>query len=222
MRYSLGGRPLSAVVAAGVLLILAANPAFADSTLLSSTPADGETVPRTPEAVVLVFDKPALAIGAQVVVTGPSGPVQTGSPIVVDNSARQPLAADAPAGDYTVAWRVTSADGHPITGTFRFTAEAAGGGQVPPEPGPPPANQSGSALPEADWCLLPPLSSRLAPAQCSGAESAAPGANLHREQMHWISLTRFCLINAQVGRIAFGSSKQHGARRVARPGLNLR
>ena len=155
MRYSLGGRLLSAVVAAGVLLILAANPAFADSTLLSSTPADGETVPRTPEAVVLVFDKPALAIGAQVVVTGPSGPVQTGSPIVVDNSARQPLAADAPAGDYTVAWRITSADGHPVTGTFRFTAEAAGGGQVPPESSPPPTtDQSGGASARSGLVVL--------------------------------------------------------------------
>ena len=155
MRYSLGGRLLSAVVAAGVLLILAANPAFADSTLLSSTPADGETVPRTPEAVVLVFDKPALAIGAQVVVTGPSGPVQTGSPIVVDNSARQPLAADAPAGDYTVAWRITSADGHPVTGTFRFTAEAAGRRQVPPESSSPPTtDQSGGALARSGLVLL--------------------------------------------------------------------
>jgi len=155
MRYSLGGRLLSAVVAAGVLLILAANPAFADSTLLSSTPADGETVPRTPEAVVLVFDKPALASGAQVVVTGPSGPVQTGSPIVVDNSARQPLAADAPAGDYTVAWRVTSADGHPITGTFRFTAEAAGAGQVPPESSPPPTtDQSGDGFARSGLVLV--------------------------------------------------------------------
>jgi methionine-rich copper-binding protein CopC len=69
-----------------------------------------------------------MAMGAQVVITGPSGPVQTGSPIVVDNSAWQPLAADAPPGNYEVAWRVTSGDGHPITSTFRFTAEAAGAG----------------------------------------------------------------------------------------------
>lgn len=136
----LGSEPAaSAQEAVGVLLLSAADPASADTTLLSSTPADGETVPRTPEAVLLVFDKSALAMGAQVVVTGPSGPVQAGSPIVIDNSARQPLAADAPAGDYTVAWRMTSADGHPVTGTFRFTAEAAGGGQVPTEASPPPA-----------------------------------------------------------------------------------
>jgi hypothetical protein len=91
--------------------------------------------------------KSAMAMGAQVVITGPSGPVQTGSPIVVDNSAWQPLAADAPPGNYEVAWRVTSADGHPITGAFRFTAEAAGAGQVPPESSPLSAtNQSGGRV----------------------------------------------------------------------------
>jgi copper resistance protein C len=146
MRWSLSHRLLSAVLAALAFLAWAAGPASAHNTLLSSTPADGETVPRTPEAVVLVFDKSAIAMGAQVVVTGPSGPVQTGSPTVVSNSAQQPLAADAPAGDYTVAWRVTSDDGHPITGTFRFTAEAAGGGQVPLESSPPPSTgQNGGA-----------------------------------------------------------------------------
>jgi copper resistance protein C len=99
--------------------------------------------------------KSAMAMGAQVVITGPSGPVQTGSPIVVDNSAWQPLAADAPPGNYEVAWRVTSGDGHPITGTFRFTAEAAGAGQVPPESGPPPAtNQSGGAFARSGLVLV--------------------------------------------------------------------
>ena len=141
--------------AAIAFLVWAADSASAHNTLLSSTPADGETVPRTPEAVVLVFDKSAIAMGAQVVVTGPSGPVQTGSPIVVDNSARQPLAADAPAGNYEVAWRVTSADGHPITGAFRFTAEAAGAGQVPPESSPLSAtNQSGDGFARSGLVLV--------------------------------------------------------------------
>ena len=33
----------------------------------------------------------------------------------------QPLAGGLPAGAYTVEWRVTSADGHPLSGTFGFT-----------------------------------------------------------------------------------------------------
>jgi copper resistance protein C len=147
MSRSLAARLLLTLMAASALLASAAGPASAHNTLLSSTPSDGETVPRMPEAVVLVFDDSAIAMGAQVVVTGPSGPVQTGSPTVVDNSAQQPLAAGAPAGNYTVAWRVTSADGHPITGTFQFTARAAGGGQAPQEANPPQeTNPAGGAL----------------------------------------------------------------------------
>jgi copper resistance protein C len=147
MSRSLAARLLLALLAALALVASAVGPASAHNALLSSTPSDGEAVSRTPEAVVLVFDDSAIAMGAQVVVTGPSGPVQTGSPTVVGNSAQQPLAAGAPAGNYTVAWRVISGDGHPITGTFQFTAREAGGGQAPPEASPSQVtNQTGGAL----------------------------------------------------------------------------
>ena len=150
-------RLLCPMLAAIALLVWAAGPASAHNTLRSSTPGDGEKVPRTPEAVLLVFDESAIAMGAQVVVTGPSGPVQAGSPIVTDNSARQPLAAGAPAGDYTVTWRVTSADGHPVTGTFHFTAQAAGGGQAAPESNTPPANQRGGGMSRSGLVLIAAL-----------------------------------------------------------------
>ena len=111
------------------------------------------TVERTPEAVVLTFDESTITLGAQIVVSGPSGPVQSGSPSVVDNSVWQVLAAGAPAGSYTVACRVTSEDLHPITGSFRFTAQAAGGGQAPLPSGPPVSAQQ-SAGPLARRPLL--------------------------------------------------------------------
>ena len=151
------GRLPATVLAAVVLLVSPAGLASADNTLLSSTPADGQTVPRTPEAVVLIFEESALAMGTQVVVTGPEGPVQTGRPTVGDNSIRQSLVAGAPAGDYTVAWRVTSADGHPVTGTFHFTAQAAGGGQAAPDSSAPPANQNGSGMSRGGLVLIAAL-----------------------------------------------------------------
>jgi copper resistance protein C len=87
---------------------------------------------------VLTFDEPAIAMGTQIVITGPSGPAQAGAPRLVDNTVTQELQAGAPAGDYTVAWRVTSADGHPISGTFAFTATDAGAGT--PAPSEPPSD----------------------------------------------------------------------------------
>ena len=94
-------------------------------------------------------------MGAQVVITGPSGPVQTGSPIVVDNPHGNRSQPTPPPGNYEVAWRVTSGNGHPITGTFRFTAEAADAGQVPPESSPPSAtNQRGGAFARSGLVLV--------------------------------------------------------------------
>ncbi len=68
------------------------------------------------------FSEPPLSIGTQVVVTGPSGPVQQGTPTVAGNVVSQAISASAPAGDYTVSYRVASDDGHPVTGTFSFHA----------------------------------------------------------------------------------------------------
>jgi methionine-rich copper-binding protein CopC len=117
----------AAVLAAGVLAI-GASSAWAHNVLKSTSPEDKATVAHTPSNVVLTFDEPAIAIGTKLVVTGPTGPVQVGAPQLVDNTVTQNLQPGAPAGAYTVEWRITSADGHPISGVFAFTARAAGDG----------------------------------------------------------------------------------------------
>jgi len=110
-----------------VALIFTAGPAAAHTELISTTPADQQTVGRTPPVVVLSFNESLLAMGTQVVVTGPQGPVQMGAPDVAETRVSQNL-REGPGGHYTVAWRVTAADGHPLSGTFTFTAAAAGNG----------------------------------------------------------------------------------------------
>ncbi|WP_375425742.1 copper resistance protein CopC [uncultured Friedmanniella sp.] len=133
------GRLLLVVLGAAITLVVAAGPASAHDVLASTTPANGSTEARVPASVVLTFDQPAIAMGTKLVVTGPSGEVQQGDPVLVDNTVTQPLQGGAAAGAYTVEWRVTSADGHPVSGTFTFTARAAGKGQpatTPATPGP--------------------------------------------------------------------------------------
>jgi methionine-rich copper-binding protein CopC len=129
-----GWRLLAATLAAAILalagLVIGASPAWAHNVLKSTNPEEGETVARTPASVVLTFDEPAIALGTKVVVTGPAGPVQVGTPQLVDKTVTQDLQVGAPAGEYTVEWRVTSADGHPISGSFGFTSEAAGAGSL--------------------------------------------------------------------------------------------
>ena len=119
-------RILLVLLGAMIALVVASRPAAAHTELISTTPGDQQTVSRAPGVVVLTFDESVVAMGAQVVVTGPQGPVQLGAPEVTEATVSQNLQGGSPAGQYTVAWRVTAADGHPLSGTFGFTAEAAG------------------------------------------------------------------------------------------------
>lgn len=148
-------RRLLAVLAAAVLAAVAsAAPAEAHIALVSSTPADGASVPQTPAAVLLTFDEPAGAMGTQVLVTGPSGEVQQGRPRLVDNTVTQDLAPGAAAGAYTVTWRVTSLDGHPVSGTLAFTSKAAGAGRAVTAPTPDHTDSSSRGLPWWMWALI--------------------------------------------------------------------
>ncbi|GIG25118.1 hypothetical protein Cde04nite_13620 [Cellulomonas denverensis] len=109
-----------------VLIVLGAPRAAAHNALVSSDPADGSTVATAPEQITLVFNEPAQELGSELVVTAPDGRAVGDGPVqLADTSVIQPLTGDLPAGTYTVSWRVTSADGHPIDGTLTFTAEAA-------------------------------------------------------------------------------------------------
>ena len=129
----------AAMLAGAVLtLVVGAAPAAAHDVLTGTVPAGSSSVGRTPAQVVLTFDQPAVAMGTRVLVSGPSGPVQTGSARLVDNTVTQDVQGGAPPGAYTVTWRVTSADGHPVSGTFTFTSSEAGAGTPAAMPTPTP------------------------------------------------------------------------------------
>lgn len=119
-----------AILTVALVSIGAATTAHAHDELVSSNPSNGAQVPTVPQTVTLRFDEAALAIGTKIVVTGPAGEVQVGSATVADKTVTERLQPGAPAGRYTVDWRVTSVDGHPVSGTFAFTATAAGVGQA--------------------------------------------------------------------------------------------
>jgi methionine-rich copper-binding protein CopC len=107
-------------------------PAFAHDAAESSSPAQGATVEAPPGKVSVTFTKNPMGIGAQFSVKDSAGTEWAEGPVeIVDNVASQKLKAGAPAGTYTVAWRVVSSDSHPIEGTFGFTATSAAEG-VPP------------------------------------------------------------------------------------------
>jgi methionine-rich copper-binding protein CopC len=106
----------------GGLAALGAAPASAHAHLVRAVPGDRATVTTAPTRVRLVFDE-NVRTPAALVVTGPSGTrVEQGQVQVLDNTASVPVEVVA-AGRYTVAFRVVSADGHPVSAqtSFRFT-----------------------------------------------------------------------------------------------------
>ena len=109
----------------------AAPPAWAHDVLLHTQPTAGAALANVPVTVVLTFGEPALALGTAVEILGPAGDVASGPPVLVGSTVREAVRAGAPAGGYTVRWRVTSADGHPVSGAFTFTARGSGGSARP-------------------------------------------------------------------------------------------
>ncbi len=125
-------------LAVGLALALLAGPGVgpveAHDVLAGTTPSAGATVGVLPDEVVLHFEEPAQALGTVVVVRGPSGNVADGPAELLDTDVRQPVRTGSPDGHYTVDWRVVSADGHVVQGTFAFTARSASTGTAPPLP----------------------------------------------------------------------------------------
>ncbi|MEO8827189.1 copper resistance CopC family protein [Lapillicoccus sp.] len=121
------------LVSVGVLIApaLTAPTASAHNDLESTDPAAGAVLAQVPATVTLTFGQLALGVGSEVVITGPNGQVQAGGPRLVDRTVAEDITAGAPAGQYRVLWRVTSADGHPVSGQFTFVANEPGGGTQP-------------------------------------------------------------------------------------------
>lgn len=116
--------------AAVVLLALlgGTGTAQAHDSLESTFPANGATVATMPRAVTLTMSNTPAAIGAEIKVLDAGGTNwAVGAVSVLDNVATQQVKPGAPAGKYTVEWRLVSSDSHPVgTGqNFTFTTKAA-------------------------------------------------------------------------------------------------
>src|SRR5690349_10138172 len=104
------------------LLIAGTGIAQAHDELLGSNPEAGATLDAAPATVQLEFSGDVQELGTEVVVTADDGSTVSDGAVQVDGATvTQPLAADLTGGEYTVDWRVTSADGHPEADSFSFT-----------------------------------------------------------------------------------------------------
>ncbi|GAA2524422.1 hypothetical protein GCM10010423_17330 [Streptomyces levis] len=108
-----------------VLLLGGAAPAPAHSALRGTDPEDGSVVPRAPRHLTLTFTESVGLLDDSFRVFGPDQRrVRTGEPTHADgrsDTARIRLTGKLAQGTYAVAWRVVSADSHPVSGAFTFS-----------------------------------------------------------------------------------------------------
>ena len=124
-------RPAALLGLSAVWLLLSCGQAFAHARETETYPADGDALAETPEQVQLRFSEPVEAEFDPIEVY-----YQEGDRVDEDDARASPddrrlLVADLeelPEGSYTVEWRVTSADGHPVDGRFEFAVDASAAG----------------------------------------------------------------------------------------------
>ncbi|GHG37015.1 MULTISPECIES: copper resistance CopC family protein [Amycolatopsis] len=133
-RWSFPVRIAAALAAAGCAVLLDAPAAAAHSVLVSSSPAADASLATAPAEAVLEFNEPVENRFTELAVLGPDGTShwEAGPASVVDARVSAPLRPLGPAGAYTIRYRVTSADGHPVSGTVAFRLTVAGPGAAVP------------------------------------------------------------------------------------------
>src|SRR4051812_37485832 len=103
-----------------------ARPASAHNVLISSDPSEGAVVQAAPTLITLTFDEAVQDFQPVVTVLGPDGQKYESGPPQVDSTVvTTPVGPMPTAGDYVIAYRVVSADGHPVQGEVHFRLAAA-------------------------------------------------------------------------------------------------
>ncbi|GAB2628421.1 copper resistance protein CopC [Streptomyces capparidis] len=127
LRPRRGAARAAALVLAAVLALLlgGAGQASAHSKLVSTSPAADSVLRAAPRHVTLTFTEGMTLLDDSVRVFAPDGGrVRAGEPERVGGdraTARVDLPPGLGRGTFTVAWKVVSADSHPVSGAFVFS-----------------------------------------------------------------------------------------------------
>jgi methionine-rich copper-binding protein CopC len=157
---------LFAALLTALFVFVVPSSASAHDELTGSEPAADSTVDAAPAQIVLTFSGDVLdAEGTTMLqVTDESGKSYVdAAPTVDGNTVTQPLAEGGPAGEYYVAWKVVSGDGHPIAGEYTFTA-TTGSAVTTPTPTPTPTPEQSTPTPTVTVTETPAPAPAPAPA----------------------------------------------------------
>lgn len=115
------------------VLVLTAPEAAAHTALTGTDPVADATLDTGPMRVTATFNEELQPTFAAVTVVGPDGNLWSdGDTVVKGSTASVGLRPLGPSGRYTVNYRVTSEDGHVVSGAWSFTVRVAGTGAPGP------------------------------------------------------------------------------------------
>lgn len=122
--------------ALSVLALMGAAVASAHAIRVAADPAPDTSVGTGPARASATFNERLQTDFAAMTVVGPDGNLwSTGSVQITGPVASVALRPLGPTGTYTVNYRVTSADGHVVSGAWSFTLTVAGTGTPGPKVG---------------------------------------------------------------------------------------
>ncbi len=161
--------------------MLGAGIAHAHTELSSSDPAADASVGSPPKVITLTFTEDINSAFVNVVLTSADGRSWlSGDPRVDGPRVTATVTSDAPpAGLYTVGYRVVSADGHPVSGSYTFTIA---GVQAAP-----PASTSAGASPPTTSAAPPTAAPAGADTKTSVITAAVAGLALGGVIVFWQS-----------------------------------
>ncbi|MEV4709005.1 copper resistance CopC family protein [Actinoplanes sp. NPDC049316] len=144
-------RFLAAGLAAAVAAVTAAGPAWAHNALVEATPAKNAVLTKPPKGVELRFLQKLDDRFLTIVVTGPEKQkIATGTPEADGQMGSVAFTGPLPNGEYTVAYRVVSRDGHPVQGSYAFSVKNPAPVASPSSPSPSPSSVVPAALAEEE------------------------------------------------------------------------
>jgi copper resistance protein C len=123
------------LAALALIATVTAPLAFAHATRVSCQPADNAVLTTGPDQVSATFNEQLQTSFAAMAVVGPDGNLwSTGQPTVQGAVVSVGVRPLGPTGSYTVNYRVTSTDGHVVSGSWSFRLTVAGTGSPGPAP----------------------------------------------------------------------------------------
>jgi copper transport protein len=103
-----------------LLTVVPCGGAHAHAVLLESSPPADATLAEAPERIELRFNEPVRPVLLRLLRAEDGAGVELGAPEATDTALHVALPETLSAGSYVLSYRVTSADGHPVAGSFVF------------------------------------------------------------------------------------------------------